>query len=128
MSFPRLETRARRAYRWSFGGTIGAAGGMSSWRQLTGKRASPLGLRGRPLTQERSCWLAPHVAGRGQPAPQLYRNLARLRLPRDESRVSGQGSRQTLALGDPRNPPSPTAYPQVLNRGSQQTPGGTSAQ
>lgn len=58
------------------------------------------------------------LALRAAASPQrtVYRTLARLRLPRDESRVGGQGSRG-LQLGGPRNPLSSTAYPQVLNRG-----------
>jgi hypothetical protein len=50
------------------------------------------------------------------PQRSVYRTLARLRRPRDESRVGGQGSCEPRARRS-RNPPSPTAYPQVLNRG-----------
>ena len=94
-----------------------AGDGLVPLEAMAGKRASPLGLRGARLP--RSGAVGSPLALRAAASPQhsIYRIPARLRLPRDESRVGGQGSR-----GERGNPPSPTAYPQVLNRVSR-TPG-----
>ena len=82
---------------------------------MAGKRASPLGLRGARLP--RSGAVGSPLALRAAASPQhsIYRIPARLRLPRDESRVGGQGSR---AKPRARRPESTVAH--GVSTGSQQ--------
>ena len=106
MWFPRLEMRcppARSLVVWgdqkaftarplttcAESAFFAAGDGWSPFEAMAGKRASPLGLRGARLP--RSGAVGSPLALRAAASPQrsVHRTLARVRLPRDESRVGG---------------------------------------